>query len=75
MRAVTLKLPDALDQRLTELAARRNTSRSALLRAAIEAYVSEPARSVTARAGDLAGALDGPEDLSSSPRHLSGYGR
>ena len=75
MRAISLKLPDALDRRLTELAVRRKTSRSALLREALEAYACEPSRSVTALAGDLVGSLDGPKDLSSSPRHLSDYGR
>jgi predicted transcriptional regulator len=75
MRAISLKLPDELDQRLTRLAARRKVSRSALLRAALEAYTKEQPTSVTAMAEDLAGSLDGPEDLSSSPRHLSGYGK
>ena len=74
MRAISLKLTDPLDRRLTELAARYKTSRSALLRAALEAYGREPSRSVTALARDLAGSLDGPKDLSSSPRHLAGYG-
>jgi predicted transcriptional regulator len=75
MRAISLKLPDSLDRRLTELAEQRKTSRSALLRAALEAYANEPARSVTALAEDLAGSLEGPKDLSSSPRHFEGYGR
>jgi predicted transcriptional regulator len=37
---------------------------------------SAPARaSFTALAGDLAGSIEGPEDLSLNPDHLAGYGR
>jgi predicted transcriptional regulator len=75
MRVVSLKLPDELDRRLTELARRRRTSRSALFREALQGYSGKTRRSVTAVAGDLVGSLDGPKDLSSSPRHMAGYGR
>lgn len=73
MRAISLKLPEDLDERLTQLAARKNVSRSALIRAALDAYVGEQPISVTGLAGDLVGSLDGPEDLSSSPHHLLDY--
>jgi len=75
MRAISLKLPEDLDRRLTELAEQRKTTRSALLREALETFAVRSARSVTSVAGELVGSLDGPEDLSTSYRHLAGYGR
>ena len=75
MRAISLKLPESLDRRLTELAARRKTTRSALLREALEAFAAEPSRSVTSLAGDLVGSLSGPRDLSTAPKHMADYGR
>lgn len=75
MRTISLKLPDSLDRTLTKLAATRGTTKSAVVREALEAYAAESRRSVTALAGSLVGSLRGPKDLSSSPRHLEGYGR
>jgi predicted transcriptional regulator len=74
MRVVSLKLPKELDQELTKIARRRNASRSAVLREALESLTRGPKRSVTAAAGDLVGSLRGPRDLSSSAKHLAGYG-
>ena len=75
MRTISLKLPDSLDRTLTKLAASRGTTKSAIVREALEAYAAQSKRSVTALAGALVGSLRGPKDLSSSPRHLKGYGR
>ncbi len=74
MRTISLKLPDVLEQRLDTLAKRRRTSRSAVIRAALEAFEPAHAQSFTAAAADLVGSLSGPKDLASSPRHMSGYG-
>jgi len=75
MHPITIKLPRQLDHRLTLLARRLRKTRSAVLRDALEAYASEPRRSVTALAGDLVGSIEGPDDLSTSTRHMTGYGR
>ncbi len=75
MRTISLKLPEILDRKLTRLATRRRTTRSAVLRAALEAYAEREGRSPEGFAPDLAGSLQGPKDLSSSPRHMAGYGR
>ena len=75
MRIVSVKLPDLLDRRLTDLAARRKTTRSALLREALDAFTAEPSRSVASLAGDLVGSLTGPSDLSTSSKHMADYGR
>lgn len=74
MKTVSLKLPEELDRALTALARRRQSSRSALLREAIEAMTRPERSTVGELASDLAGSLSGPKDLSSSPRHTSGYG-
>ena len=71
---VSIKLPEELDHALSEIARRRNASRSAILREALESFARGSKRSVTAAAGELVGSLRGPRDLSSNPKHLSGYG-
>lgn len=75
MRTVSFKLPENLDRALTELAERRHSSRSALVRQAIKALTQNQESSVLARAGDLVGSLEGPSDLSTSPKYMTGYGK
>lgn len=77
MRAISLKLPDQLDQKITALARRRRSSRSAVMREALEAFTATGSArtSVTAAAGELVGALRGPQDLATSAEHLAGYGK
>ena len=75
MRTVSFKLPEQLDDALTDLARRRKSSRSALVREALEAVASRGRHSVTAVVDELIGALDGPADLSSNPKHMAGYGK
>ena len=74
MRVVSFKLPKGLDRELTELARRRSSSRSSVLRDALDLFARGPKRSVTSAAGDLVGSLNGPRDLSAPAKHMSGYG-
>jgi metal-responsive CopG/Arc/MetJ family transcriptional regulator len=74
MRTVSLKLPADLDQALTELSRRRQTSRSALLREAVEQLTRAERHTVGQLASDLIGSLEGPKDLSTSPKHMKGFG-
>jgi predicted transcriptional regulator len=75
MRPVSIKLPEHLEQLLDRLARERNLTRSAVVREALEAYANRSrASSVTAAAGDLVGSLSGPADLSTSRKHLAGFG-
>jgi predicted transcriptional regulator len=75
MRAISLKLPDDLDKALTRIARKRHSSRSQVLREALESYTRGASEgSVTAAAGDLVGSLSGPRDLSTNPKYLAGYG-
>ena len=75
MRTVSFKVPVALDDALSELARRRRSSRSALVREALEGLTTGGRRSVTAVVDELVGHLDGPSDLSTNPKHLRGYGK
>ena len=79
MRAITVKLPRPLGERLGRAVAQRRRTRSAVVREAIEAYLA--AEGVGSKgscfdlASDLAGAVSGPSDLSSNRLRLRGYGR
>lgn len=75
MRTVSFKLSERLDDALRDLARLRRSSRSALVREALEALAAGKRRSVTAVVDELVGTLDGPADLSTNRRHMSGYGK
>lgn len=74
-RTVSFKLPEELDDALNELARSRGASRSALVREAIESLAKGKRRSVTSVAGNLVGSVEGPTDLATNHKHMSGYGR
>jgi Arc/MetJ-type ribon-helix-helix transcriptional regulator len=80
MPTVTLKLPGGLAARLNAAVRRRSSTRSAVVREALEAHLESAgeggAESCLELAGDLVGSLEGlPRDLSSKRRHLRGFGR
>jgi Arc/MetJ-type ribon-helix-helix transcriptional regulator len=81
MRTITVKLPRPLAERLGRAVVRRRSTRSAVVREAIEAHLAAEARGTEAEgscfdlASDLAGALRGPSDLSSNRLRLRSYGR
>jgi len=80
MRTISVTLPNALDARLTSLARQRKTTKTAIVRAALEQYLARnaepPPQSVAAIAKDLIGCVSGgPRDLSYNKNHLEGYGR
>jgi len=73
MRTVSFGLPEDLDDALSELARSRGASRSSVVREALEALANGKRRSVAALAGDLVGSVDGPVDLATNRKHMSGY--
>jgi Arc/MetJ-type ribon-helix-helix transcriptional regulator len=79
MKTVSLKLPDALDGRLSVFIRKRKVSKSAVIREALEAYLAREGEaapnSFLEAARDLCGHIDGPADLSTNPKHLDGYGQ
>jgi hypothetical protein len=76
-----MKVPEALDDDLGILAARRGVSKSALIRDAMSELVARervgrvPLGSFLALAEDLAGCVEAPEDLSTNKSYLDDYGR
>jgi predicted transcriptional regulator len=79
MRTITVKLPRTLGERLGRAVIYRRSTRSAVVREAIEAYLAGQAEASEGScfdlASDLAGAVKGPSDLSSNRLRLRGYGR
>jgi predicted transcriptional regulator len=74
MRTVSFKVPASLDDTLNQLARRRNTTRSALFRQALEALTTVEQGSFTAIADDLVKPSEGPPDLSTNPTYMAGFG-
>jgi len=81
VRTLSMKVPEALDDDLGVLAARRGVSKSALIRDAMSELVARervdrvPLGSFLALAEDLAGCVEAPEDLSTNKVYLDDYGR
>jgi hypothetical protein len=79
MTTISLKVPDALDSRLAEEARRRRTSKSAVVRECVEKMLLSPSKDTVAScpdlAGDLAGCLKGPRDITTNPRYLDDFGQ
>ena len=79
MKTITVKLPQGLAERLGRTVARRRSTRSAVVREAIEAHLSlersETEGSCFDLAADLAGSVEGPADLSTNRTRMKGYGR
>jgi predicted transcriptional regulator len=78
MKTLSLKLPEELDIRIGAIARQRGSSKSEVVRRALEAYLAGEATpwsgSALELAGDLVGALVGPTDLSYHQEHMRGYG-
>ncbi len=79
MKTLSLKLPETLLARLAYAARERGESRSALVRDAIETFITKnnhaPKGSCLDIAKDLAGCVNGPADLSFSKKRMRGYGQ
>lgn len=79
MKTISLKLPESLHAKLERVAKQRGLNKSALVRGAIEQYISgriPTTKPVSALelAGDLVGCLEGPGDLSTNPKYMDGFG-
>ena len=79
MKTTTIKLPEALDARLSSLARKQGRSKSHIMRQAFEAFIEKQEKSARPSCHDLgkhlAGCLKGPEDLSTNPVHMEDYGK
>ncbi len=78
MKAISVKLPEPLLDRVVQLAVEKSQSQSDVIRAALTAYFSSgqlPTQSAASKASRWAGLGVGPADLSTNPEHLEGFGR
>jgi len=80
MKTMSVKLPPVLEAKLKALVRERRTSKSEVVRAALEAYFARDGKprklSALDLAGDLVGCLKGgPRDLSTNPKYMRGFGR
>lgn len=81
MNTLTLKLPRALDAKLSSAAKKQGTTKSAIARAALIEHLNGTgapgqAPSLAELAKDLIGCVEGgPRDLSYNKRHMKGFGK
>jgi predicted DNA-binding protein len=80
MKNISLKLSNALDAKLASAAKQRRTTKSAIVRAALEQYLARnaepPSESFAALAKEFIGCVSGgPPDLSYNKKHMEGFGR
>jgi len=80
MATMTLKLPSRLASRLDRIASRRGTTKSQLVRDAIERMLARPDDGLEVSAYDVMKSgcgivRSGKGDLGSNKRHLKGFGR
>ncbi len=71
---VSLKLPHGLAAKVARLAKERGTTRSEVIRQAIEDAPDWTSGSAAELAADLCGVIDGPADLSINPKYLDDLG-
>lgn len=72
---VSVKLPVQVAARVATLAKGRKTSRSHVIREAVEAYAQTQDTSALSAVRHLVGVGRGPGDLSTNPKYLRGYGK
>ena len=75
MKTITVKLPEALATWLSRRARALGRPQSDLVREALQ-RVSEGTSGASChdRFADVCGVIDGPKDLSTNPKHFSGFG-
>ena len=80
MNTLTLDLPAALDEQLTEAAQAQGASKVEIIYEAVKEYLAQrqtpPPDSFAALAAKFVGCLDGgPPDLSTNPKYMEGFGK
>ena len=80
MNTLTIKIPPDLEQELRQMSEQAHVSKSELVRRALLTFIAQrktaaPFVSALDQAGELVGCFSGgPKDLSSNPKHMSGFG-
>jgi len=78
MKTTSIKMDENLENKITYLSKKKGISKSMLVREALIEYLSnsevKAKSSFSDLAKDLSGSLEGPTDLSTNPKYLSGFG-
>jgi len=79
MKTMSLKIEEGLNRRLAAAAKKQGTTKSDLVRMALERCFADQGSgcsgSVLELAEDLIGSAEGPADLSVNKKHMKGFGR
>jgi metal-responsive CopG/Arc/MetJ family transcriptional regulator len=75
MKTIAIKLPDELLAEIQYLAKKRGKTKSAVMREALEEFLSTKTNHDVGSCLDLAGYVEGPPDLSTNPAYMDHYGR
>jgi predicted transcriptional regulator len=79
MKTISLKVSGALNEKLAALARQRRTTKSAVIREALEAFCTDGEKrrrtSWLDRIRDLVGSVEGPGDLSVNKKYMEGFGQ
>jgi len=79
VKTLSLKLPDELHVKLATAAKQTKTTKSDVVRQALDSFLNDEIRvrkgSLLDLADDLIGCVDGPGDLSCNPDHMRDFGK
>ena len=76
MKTVSVKLPTPLAAWLDQQAGELRRSKSAIVRQALEERRRQPGKGTCLDLmADVCGSVRGPRDLSTNPKHLTGFGK
>jgi predicted transcriptional regulator len=75
LQTLTVKVPSALSAKIARLARKRRTTKSVVIREALEKASVGERPSFREAAARYVGAARGPGDLSINPKSMRGYGK
>lgn len=79
MKTISLKLTEGMDQKLAAIAQKQRTTKSNVMRLALQMFLGDDSEGRTGScldlAGDLVGRVDACSDLSTNPTHMTGFGK
>ena len=75
MPLAPVKIAPDLQARVRAYSQKQHRSPAEIVRAALDQYLPAEGLSAADLAGDLCGCLEGPEDLSTNPKYLEGFGK
>lgn len=76
-KTLSIKVPSVVNAKVVRLAKAQRTTVSAIVRDALERYTPGTSElpSFAERAAKYIGVFSGPGDLSTNPKHLTGFGK